>query len=306
MGRGITRLILGLVLVAGCAGTGTRPYVNLANLDPTLASGAPGISPRPVLRIGPATAFSPKETLLLYGPLFDYLSRRLGRPVEVVLPRSYTEAIDLVRSGGVHVGIVSSYAYVLGRKEFGMEALAAPVYDGRPAYHSYILVRTYSGLTRFSDLKGHTFAYTDPLSATGRLYPEALILGLREPVDRFFEHTIFTSSHDRSIKALDQGLVDGAAVDSVIFRQAVGRDPDLQRRLQVIAVSGPLPTPPFVVHPRLGSELKRELQAALLDLDKVPEGREILAALQVDRFVASDDTWYDSVRTLARQVGVRP
>lgn len=295
-----------LLLLAGCARSQARPYVRLADLDPTLAAGAQGISPRPVLRVGLSTGMSPREAFLRYGPLLDHLGRRLKRPVEVVLPRSNTEAIDLVRSGGVHVAFVGSYAYVRGQKEFGMEALAVPVYAGQPTRRSYILVRRYSGVTRFADLKGHSFAYTDPLSATGRLYPEAMILQLRESADRFFEHTIFASSDDRAIQSLDQGLVDGAAVDSAMYDIAVLKDPDLARRLRIVEESEPFGAPPIVVSPRLGSELKRMVQEVLLQLEESQEGRAVLAGLILDRFVTPDLASYESVANLAARVGVSP
>lgn len=307
--RRIAPLLLMLLVMtawlAGCGGEESRPFVRLHDLDPTLAAGAQGISPRPVLRVGLSTMLSPRETLLRYGPLLDYLGRKLGRHVEVVLPRSHTEMVDLIRSGQVQMGFVSSYAYVLGEKEFGMEALAVPVYEGQPTHRAYILVRRYSGLERFADLKGHTFAYTDPLSAAGRLYPEALVMGAGEAVDRFFDRTIFASSDDKAIKALDQGLVDGAAVDSAMFDLAVLHDPDLARRIRILETSDPFGAPPLVVSPRLGYELKRQLREALLAMGDDEKGKAVLAGLFLDGFVAPEPAWYEPVKALAERVGVR-
>ncbi|HYF90748.1 MAG TPA: PhnD/SsuA/transferrin family substrate-binding protein [Symbiobacteriaceae bacterium] len=299
-------LILTLsLLLAGCSAAPPGLVIRLKDLDPTLAAGDPGISPRPVLRVGVSPMLSPREMLLRYGPLMDYLGRRLGRRVELVLPRSHTETFEMVRSGAVQVAVVSGYAYVLGQKEFGMEALAVPTYDGLPTRRAHVLVRRYSGIIQFSDLKGHTFAYTDPLSASGRLYPEAKVLDLSEPLDRFFERTTFVASDDKALKALDQGLVDGCAVDSAMYDYAVLADPDLARRLRIIDTSEPLGAPPVVVSPRMGSELKRALQEALLDLDQDDVGRSVLSRLQTERYVKPDSAWYESIRTLAAQVGAR-
>lgn len=305
MRRATFFLLILALLVAGCSTAPSAPVIHLNDLDPTLAAGAPGITPRPVLRIGISPLLSPRESLLRYGPLMDLLGQRLGRQVELVLPRSHTEAYDMVRSGAVQAAIVSGYAYVTGQREFGMEAVAVPTYKGDPTRPAYVLVRRYSGIIQFSDLKGHTFAYTDPLSASGRLYPEAMVLALHEPLDRFFERTIFTSSDDKALQALDQGLVDGAAVDSAMYDDAVLRDPDVERRLRIIETSEPLGAPPVVVSPRMGSELKRQLQEALLGLDKSEAGRSVLARLQADRFIKPDATWYEPVRALAARLGVQ-
>lgn len=293
-----------ILILAGCSANPELPYVHLSDLDPTLAAGAQGISPRPVLRVGLSTALSPRETLLRYGPLLDYLSQRLGRHVELVLTRSHTEMLDQVRSGGVQVAFLSSYAYVRGREEFGLEALAVPLYQESPARRSLILARRYSGLEQFAHLKGHTFAYTDPLSASGRLFPETLVLGLHESVDRFFDRTIFTSTAEKAIRALDQGLVDGAAVDSVAYDLALREDPDLSRRLMVLTLSEELGAPPVVVHPRLGSELKRQIQEALLAITESEEGLLALDASHLDGFVALDPAWYEPVAAMATQLGV--
>lgn len=299
-------LLLATLILTACAKPEPQPYVRLSDLDPTLAAGAQGISPRPVLRVGTYSMLSPTETLLRAGPLFDYLSKRLERHLEVVVPRSYSEAIDMIRREEVHIGVVSSYAYVMGREEFGLEALAVPVYVGLPEHRSVVLVREYSGIEQFSDLKGHSFAFTDPLSTTGRLFPEALISEIGERVERFFEHTIYTTSYDRAIKALDQGVVDGAAVSSIVWHLAVQQDPDLERRLKVIALSEPFGAPPFVVNPRLGSNLKLQMQEVLLQMHRSPEGRGALASLGIDRFVLPEDDWYRSVTRLAERVSGKP
>ncbi|WP_374712653.1 substrate-binding domain-containing protein [Symbiobacterium terraclitae] len=301
------RALCALLLIAGLGlwGCGTPedlPVVRLDQLDPTLAAGYGGITPRPVLKVGLSTMMSPRASLLRYGPMLDYLNSRLERNVEVVLGRSQTEMLDLLRTGGVHIAFVGSLAYVRGEEEFGLSALAVPVYSDEPTHRSLILVRRYSGLEEFAHLKGHTFAYTDPVSVTGRLYPEALILGLDESVDRFFDRTIFTISDDKAIQALDQGLVDGAAVNSIMYGQAAARDPDLDRRLRVIASSEPLGAPPVVVSPHVGSQLAAQLQSVFLAMGEDEEGQAVLQSLSVDRFVSPDPAWYDPIRQMADQV----
>lgn len=296
-------LLCALIILTGCSARPSRPYVSLTNLDPTLAAGAQAISPRPVLRVGLATGLSPRESLLQYGPLVDYLGRTLDRAVEIELFRSQTEALDVIRSGGVQLAFVGSYAFVKGEQEFGLEALAVPVYQGRSTRDAYILVRRYSGLIRFADLKGHTFAYTDPVSAEGRLFPEQLIRDEQEQIDRFFDQTLFVGTAEKAIRALDQGMVDGAAVESALFELATEKDPDLLRRLRVIAVSDSWGGPPVVVSPRLGSGLKRQLQDALLALDGRPEGAEVLALSRIERFALVEPADYDPLRRLALRAG---
>lgn len=295
-------LLAAVVSLWGCASAPQLPEVRLNQLDRTLAAGSVGISPRPVLKVGLATMMSPRESLLRYGPLLDYLNSKLERHVEVVLASSQTEMLELLRTGGVQLGLVGSLAYVQGADGFGLKALAVPEYQGEPTHRSLILVRRYSGLEEFAHLKGHTFAYTDPVSATGWLYPQTLVLELNEAVERFFDRALFTGTDDKAIQALDHGLVDGAAVNSVIYDMAVAEDPDLARRLRAIGSSEPLGSPPVVVSPTVGSELVAQLETVFLQMGEDEEGRAVLQSLGLDRFVAPDPAWYEPIRLMLEEV----
>lgn len=295
-------LVLSLLL-PGCVGARKSHQVNLQRLDPSMSEPvALAASANTQLRIGSAALISPVETLKSYSALYGYMAREVGRSVEVVQRHTYAETNELVQSGGVEVALVCSYAYVLGQRDFGMEAIAVPVVKGHPEYYSYIIVRSDSGIATFDDLRGRTFAFTDPISTTGRLYPEGLLLDRGLTPDRFFRQTTFTYSHDNSIKAVDEGLVDGAAVDSLVYELTVKQDPQLGRRLVVIGRSEAYGAPPIVVNPKLQPELKQKLKQTLLTLHETPEGRRILAELDIERFVAPDDRWYDPVRRLAEKV----
>jgi phosphonate transport system substrate-binding protein len=303
--RRLLAVLLFLAMTAtGCASTAEYPVVRLQQLDPALAE--PVISGitngQDQLRVGSAALISPVETLKSYSSLYNYLAATVDRSAEVYQRHTYAETNELVRSGGVDLALVCSYAYVLGQREFGMEAIAVPMVKGKPEYYSYIIVRADSGIRKFDDLKGRTFAFTDPISTSGRLYAESLVADRHGTPQQFFRQTTFTFSHDNSIKAVADGLVDGAAVDSLVYDQKLRQNPPLGQRLTIIAKSAPFGAPPIVVNPKLDPDLKRRLQTALLQMHTTPEGQRILAELNTERFVAPDDRWYDSVRQLAEKV----
>lgn len=289
--------------LAGCAGTKSYPVVRLRRLDPAPVD-APVSSPslKEQLRVGSAALISPVETMKSYSALYNFVAREVGRSAEVFQRHTYAETNELVRAGGVDVALVCSYAYVVGQREFGMEAIAVPMIRGRPEYYSYVIVRADSGIASFDELRGRSFAFTDPISTSGRLYAEGLLVDRNTTPQQFFRQTTFTFSHDNSITAVHDGLVDGAAVDSLVYEQKVRQNPDLGRRLVIIAQSSPFGAPPIVVNPKLDQALKHRLQETLLSMHASPEGQRILADLNIERFVAPDDHLYDSVRQLAEKV----
>lgn len=294
-------LLLIAFTLAACAPRASDPAViRLSDLRPLPVTEAVGALP---LRVAVAAVISPKGTAENYEPLMDYLSAKLGRPVEMIQRRTYAEINDLVESGQADVAFVCTTAYVAGQEEFGMELLAAPQVDGATVYYSVLIVPANSTVRGMADLRGKAFAFTDPMSTTGRMYPTLLVKRLGSTPDQFFGHTFFTYSHDDAIRAVAEGLADGAAVDSLVLDFAVRRDPALADRIQIIHRSPPFGIPPVVVGPGIRPQAKAELQAVLLGMADDAQGRAALEQIGVDRFVAIDDTAYDSVRELLGAVG---
>ncbi len=296
-------LLTGMLLTASCGHRADVPYVNLTKLEPLPAVAQAEVLP---LRVAVAAVISPKGTVESYGPFLDYLSRALDRPVELVQRRTYAEINDLVERGEVDLAFVCTSAYVAGHREFGMKLLAAPQVSGEAVYYSYLIVRADSPATTMADLRGKVFAFTDPMSNTGRLYPTSLVQQLGESPKTFFHHTFFTYSHDDAIRAVAAGLADGASVDSLVYDFAVARDAELAAKTKIIHRSPPFGSPPVVVSPTLSPKLQAELETLLLELDDHPEGRQVLDPMGVDRFVVVDDAAYDSVRELEQKVGPLP
>jgi phosphonate transport system substrate-binding protein len=294
--KGWPALALATSLLTGCWAPNEPPAVVLGQLEPLPAFGAASEIP---LRVAVSAVISPKGTVESYQPLLDYLSARLDRPVELIQRRTYAEVNDLVRDGGVDLAFVCTAAYITGRAEFGMELLAAPVVNGEAAYHSILIVPADSPATSLNDLRGLVFAFTDPLSHTGHNYPTWLLARQGATPARFFGRTFFTYSHDDAIRAVADGLADGAAVDSLVLDYALTRDPALGQRLRIIHTSPPFGIPPAVTGPEIRPQLRAELQALLLGLDRDPDGVPALHAIGAERFVTIDDSAYDSVRAVS-------
>lgn len=296
-------LLIAALLISACGRQPDAPYVDLSKLELLPAVAQAEVLP---LRVAVAAVISPKGTVESYAPLLDYLSRELDRPVELVQRRTYAEVNDLIERGEVDLAFVCTSAYVAGHRDFGMKLIAAPQVDGETVYHSYLIVPADSAATSMADLRNKVFAFTDPMSNTGRLYPTYLVQQLGETPQTFFRRTFFTYSHDDAIRAVAAGLADGAAVDSLVYEFAVARDAELAARTKVIHHSPPFGSPPVVVNPDISPKLQAELETLILELDDRAEGRQILNMLGVDRFTVVDDAAYDSVRALEQQVGPLP
>ena len=263
-------------------------YVDLNDLKPLPTPLESDVRP---LRVAIAAVLSPRGSAESYGQLLKYLAKELNRPVEPVQRRTYSEVNDLLRTGKVDLAFVCTSAYILGKREFNMQLLVAPQVNGKKVYRAQLIVPADSPAQSISDLRGILFAFTDPMSFTGRMYPTYLLQQMGESPETFFDSTIFTYSHDDAINAVANGVADGASVDALVLDFAIKRDPSLSSRVRVMHTSEPFGIPPVVVGPNIRPQLQAQLQDVLLNLHEDPEGQAALQALDYDRFslIAEED-----------------
>lgn len=249
------------------------------------------------IRIAIAPIISPEKSMETYDPIVDYIGTKLGmRPIAIYRP-TYSETNDLVRYRQCDVAIVCTYPFIRGEKEFGMQALVIPRIHGEETYRSLIVVPKTSSAKTIFDLRGKRFASADIMSTTGWLFPAMLLMDAGDVPDKFFGHHILTRSHDRSMQAVLDGFVDGAAVHGIVYDQMVEKNPSILQKVKILAKSGPFGIPPIVIHPDLDPELRQAIQSALLDMHEDAQGKSILKELQIERFVIPDKHHFDSLRS---------
>ncbi len=277
------------------------PFVDLTQREALPEAASTEIEP---LRMAVAAVLSPEGNIDNYAGLARYLGESLGRPVELVQRRTYAEVNNLVADGSVDLAFVCTSAYVDGTDRGEMDLLVVPEVNSEKVYYSTVIVPADSTVDAFVDLRGKLFAFTDPMSHTGRVYPTYLAQQLGERPDAFFSSSFFTYSHDKAIEAVADGIAEGAAVDSLVLDHAIARNPILQDRIKVIHRSPPFGIPPVVVPTDLSTDLRQQLESFLLDLQTNSSGRAILTEIGVDQFVIGDDADYESVRTLVAATAI--
>jgi phosphonate transport system substrate-binding protein len=293
--------LLSLILSA-CQPIRQQPVSGFVNLEARQALTTPEGHDLAPLRVAVAAVISPQGTIDSYSALLSYLGARVGRPVELIQRRTYLEVNELVEQGEVDLAFVCTSSYVEGSDSFGMELLAALQVDGEAVYYSLLIVPADSPYQGMADLKGKVFAFTDPISLSGRMYPTFLVLQTGLTPESFFSRIFFTYSHDSAISAVANKVADGAAVDSLVYQFAIERDPELAQKTRVIHQSPPFGIPPVVVSPALRPQLKAELQNILLTMDRDPQGQLALQAIGVDRFILIEDSAYQSARDLIYEI----
>ncbi len=275
-------LFLGLVLLTGAIG-------------PAQAGQA---LPTKSIRFG-LTAVVAKENLRFLDRWAQYLSAKLGRPVEFVRRRSYREVMDLLESGGLEFAWICGYPFVQKRDPEFLELLVVPTYQGEPLYHSFIIVHRDSPYQTLDDLKGKVFAFSDPGSNSGSLYPLSVLAARLETPESFFRQTFFTFSHAETVEAVAEQVADGGAVDSYIWEYMSAFRPEVAKRTRVIKRSPKFGFPPLVS--RLGTEkaLVDRIRAVLIGMESDPQGQVFLEGLKLDGFEIHPPSLFDSIAAMA-------
>lgn len=300
----LSLILLLFFLLIGCSSPPVAPavgYVDLNQLQPLPTPAQQEMRP---LKVAIAAVISLQGTAESYAPLLDYLSAKLNRPVERVQRRTYAQVNELLRSGEVDLAFVCTSSYLRGRREFNLQLLAAPQVNGEVVYRAQIIVPTESSTQEIEDLRGKVFAFTDPISFTGRVYPTYLLQTLGEQPETFFRRIFFTYSHDDAIHAVADGVADGASVDSLVLDFALKHTPELAQQIRVIHTSPPFGMPPVVISPNLRPQTRAELESILLNMHLDQDGLAALQALGYDKFVKVSTEDYLSAEQIESQVSI--
>ncbi len=290
--------VLACAAAAILAGCSDRVPTKKISLEKREALQKKTEQPEAPLRIAVGGMVTPKEGFVYYREFINYIGEKAHRPVEFVDREQYDEINQLMKEGRVDLAFVCSGPYVDGHQDFGMELLAAPQVYRQTVYYAYIIVAKDSPIKSFTGLRGKTFAFADPLSNTGKLVPEYMLAKMHETPESFFKKTIYTYAHDKSIKAVAQGVVDGASVDSLIWDYTNRINPALTAETKIIEKSPPYAVPPVTIRSDLRPELKRALRTIFLNAHQDARGRQLLDKMMIDRFIIIDDRAYDSVREM--------
>jgi len=295
-------IFLFIVLISGCVDKTEK--INLSVVE----------EPQKVVndssvRVAIASVVSPKESYEYYEDMIQYISQKIGGSVKIDQRKSYQEINDLIKNNEIDFAFVCGGAYIDGNSEFGMKLLVVPVVNNNTTYNSYIIVQNESNYTYLTDLRGKKFAFSDPLSNSGQLYPAYRLYLINETPDSFFgkdeqgkTNWFFTYSHDNSIIAVAQKLAEGSAVDSLVYDDMKETHPDIIAKTRIIEISPPFGIPPIVVSKDIDPFLEAKLRDIFLDMNNEEEGKKILKNVRIDRFTELNDRAYDSIREMRKHV----
>lgn len=284
----------------------------LAALGLALVSAAPALAANDcpdggVIRFGVEPYESTALLMPIYKKIGEDLSAKVGCPVQIDITTSYTAEIEAMRAGKLEMGEFGPLGYVLAHKVADAQAVAT-VSDanGKPStYTASVVTWPGSGITTLAGVKGHSFAYSDPASTSGHLFPAFALKSAGIDPDKGVK-ALYAGSHTASYETIMNHKVEAGELNSQTIQAAELQHNYDPKNFVVLWQSKPIPLDPITVYGKLKPELKKKLVAAIQNLDisnLSPDEMKVIGTASA-KLVPTDDAAYAQVASLVHVLNI--
>ncbi|MBP2638783.1 MAG: phnD 2 [Firmicutes bacterium] len=253
-------------------------------------------------RLGIIPSENAQETLKQFSPLVSYLEDYMKVKVEPYVATDYNAVVEAMRSKHIDAAMFGPFSYIMAAKRAGAEVVVVRVGDnGSPTYNSYIIAHKDSKIKILNDLKGRTFAYTDPASTSGYLIPAKVLLD-NGITAKDFASVIYSNGHDASILAVKNKRIDAAAVDEMSYARALAKGIINKEDVIIVHTCPPIPQSPFAVSKNIDPVLKAKFVEAMIKVNELRP--EALKPLSATKYVIASDDNFQIIRDTAQALNL--
>jgi phosphonate transport system substrate-binding protein len=239
-------------------------------------------------------------TAQYWNPILTYVTKKSGVPLELKLAKTAQEGNAMAEAGKYDFQYTNHF-FTPERDRLGWRVIARPAGAG---IRSQIVVPVDSPIQSLQDLSGKDVAFVTPDGFTGYWLPYDALLKAKVNVN-----VVFTGNQEASSAQLRVNKVAAAGVNSSVMARYGRRESFEYRALWTSEVYQDLC---IMANPKTPADKVAAVRAALVNMVKDPEGRNVLEAgadlLKSNSelgFVAADDHEYDNYRKFFRTTRVK-
>ena len=264
-----------------------------------------------VLRVGFVPSENLQSILRKTRPVIDALRKELKMEVVPFVATDYTGIIEAMRANHLDVAFFAPGAYVLAEQRANAKVILKASRKGKAYFYAAVVAHKDSGIKRLEDLKGKTFAFVDPASTSGGVYPKLMFLNAGINPDRDFSRVIFAGGHDAAVLAVLNKKGDAAATfandtkgEDSAWTQFLSKTKE-SNQIVPIAFSKPIPSDNIAIHKKLDPALAAKVRKVFLSMSATPQGRKQLWDLyRIESFVDATPADFEPVREAFTKVGL--
>ncbi len=241
----------------------------------------------------------------------EYLSKKIGKKVEVIVPTSYGATVQGLISNKVHIAYMDSLPFILASAETELEIIAVEKRKGRTDYDSLIVVAKESPIQTLSDLKGKKIAFSSQTSTSGYLFPLSQLfernqIKKQEELNQYFSQVTYAGGYDKALLAVANGQSDAAAFSDYAFegpKADLYGTPEIRKKVRVLDRISGVPTHLITASKKLSPALIRKIQTALFELAK--DKPELLSSVYGAAELSKPNTMHvDKTRAALAKTGL--
>ncbi|GAE92188.1 phosphonate ABC transporter phosphate-binding periplasmic component [Gracilibacillus boraciitolerans JCM 21714] len=240
-------------------------------------------------------------------PLADKLSEELGVPVEGKVMTNYTALVEAMGTNEVQIGFIPAFAYVLANDKHNVEVLLKSERFGSGTYVAQYIVSADSDYQELADLEGAVWAYGDPTSTSGYLFPAAQIMDefdVENPETEFFSEAYQTGGHDNSAIEVYEGNADVATTFDDVRTSLEEDYPDIMEKTRILGHTEEIPNDTISVTEELSDELVQSIKDAFLSFNDDDGMIKIMNEVyNWDAIIEAEDSEYEIVRETYNKFG---
>lgn len=236
---------------------------------------------------------NPEQMLEERKTLSDFLSKKLGKPVEVIVPLSSSVITEGFANGTVDLGYLSATDMVVAQKRNVGRILLAGEIDGKNSYQSYWLSLKEKPYNKVEDLKGKPVAFASKTSTSGYLIPiydlkQKSLLKEPKPEAFFGEGNLFYGTgYVSAVERVLNGQAEAAAVSYYVLDKDKHLTVEQRAKLKKVAEQGPVPTHIIAVRSSI-SDADRDLLQKALETMNEKENEELRDKVFTSKLVEVD------------------
>lgn len=239
------------------------------------------------------------------------MAESLGIEVEELEGADYSVGIEALKAGKLDVLLVSPMSYYQAKKIAGAEPLVTTTSMGAEEYKTVFIVGKEDKTTQtLADLKGKSFAFVDPASSSGYMYPKAKLIkeldldaNQLENPGYFFDTVAYSGKHDSSLMGVVKGDYEAAAVAGQTIAALVDAGMMKKDDVRIIDETDTIPNALFVVRADLPKEIKESLKDFYLSYDNEDYFEAFYGSKDV-RFVEAKDEDYAVVQEMVETLNL--
>lgn len=235
-----------------------------------------------------------------WNPILTYVSKKSGVPLQLKLAKNAREGNTIAEKGGYDF-LYTNHFFTPERDGLGFQVIARPV---GPGIQAQIVVPSDSSIRTLQDLEGKDVGFVSPDAFVGYYIPYDAVLRAKVNVK-----VSFTGNQEASVAQLKVGKLEAAGVNGLILERYARREGFAYR---AVWTSPTYPDLCIMAHKRVPADHIAAVRAALVGMDKDPEGRKVLEASAALikatgalGFVVSEDREYDSYRTFFKTTQIK-